>query len=167
MIIWFTGISGVGKTTIAKKLKTLIKKKTILIDGDAIRAINDNDLGYSKQDRDRNAIRLINLVDYISNQGIDVIVCANITSLKFRKIIKDKFKKFYEIHISAKIQNLLRRDYKKLYKNALNKKIKNVVGVDISYKKPIDCYMYLENNLSKKEFLKNAILIKKKLFKTD
>lgn len=132
-----------------------------------MRAINENDLGYSKKDRDRNAIRLINLVHYISNQGLDVIVCANITSLKFRKIIKNKFKKFYEIHISAKIENLLKRDYKKLYKNALSKKIRNVVGVDIAYKKPLNCYMYLENNLSKKKFLKNAIVIKKKLFKTN
>ena len=165
MIIWFTGISGVGKTTIAKKLKLLIKRKIILIDGDAVRAINNNDLGYSKQDRDKNALRLINLVEYISKQEIDVIVCANLTSLKFRKIINKKLKKFYEIHISAKIENLLKRDYKHLYKNALNKKIKNVVGVDIAYKRPKKCYIYLENNLSKKEFLKNAILIKKKIFK--
>lgn len=167
MIIWFTGISGVGKTTIAKKLQLSIKKKTILIDGDALRAINDNDLGYSKEDRDRNARRLINLVNYISRQEIDVIVCANITSLKFRKIIKKKLKKFYEIHISAKIDNLLKRDYKNLYKNAFKKKIKNVVGVDIPYKQPKDCYMYLKNDFSKKVFLKNVFIIKRKLFQNN
>ena len=165
MIIWFTGISGTGKTTIAKKLQSLIKKKTIVVDGDALRAINNNDLGYNKNDRDKNAKRLINLVNYISSQKIDVIVCANITSLKFRKILKKKLKKFYEIHISAKVENLIKRDYKSLYKNAFRKKIKNVVGVDIPYKRPTDCYMYLENNLSKKKFLDNAIFIKKKLFK--
>lgn len=164
MIIWFTGISGAGKTTIAKKLHTLLSKKIILIDGDALRAINNNDLGYTKKDRDINAKRLINLVEYLSNQKIDIIVCANITSLKFRRVIKKKLKKFYEIHISAKIDNLLKRDYKNLYKDALDKKIVNVVGVDIPYKKPKNCYMYLENDLSKKDFLKNAKIIKNKLF---
>ena len=164
MIIWFTGISGVGKTTIAKKLHALLSKKLILIDGDALRKINNYDLGYTKEDRDVNAKRLINLVEYLSNQKIDIIVCANITSLKFRKIVRKKLRKFYEIHISAKIDNLLKRDYKNLYKNALKKKINNVVGFDIPYKKPKSCYMYLENNLSKKDFLKNAKIIKKKLF---
>ena len=55
MIIWFTGISGVGKTTIAKKLHALLSKKLILIDGDALRKINNYDLGYTKKDRDVNA----------------------------------------------------------------------------------------------------------------
>ena len=165
MIIWFTGISGVGKTTIAKKLQSSLKSKVILIDGDEIRKINNNDLGYSKKDRDKNAIRLINLVEYISNQKIDVIVCANLTSLKFRNMLKKKLRFFYEIHITAKLENLLKRDYKLLYKDALNKKIINVVGVDISYQKPKGCYMYLQNNSSKKDFLKNAYRIKKNLFK--
>ena len=167
MVIWFTGISGVGKTTIARKLCSSLKKKIILIDGDSLRKINNNDLGYTQKDRDRNAIRLINLVKYVSDQKIDVMVCANITSIKFRKIIKKKIKNFYEIHISAKMDNLLKRDYKKLYYNALNKKIKNVVGVDIPYRKPINCYMYLENNFTKKDFLKNVQKIKRKLFKFD
>ena len=149
-----------GKDYYCKKITYTVIKKIILIDGDALRAINNNDLGYTKKDRDINAKRLINLVEYLSNQKIDIIVCANITSLKFRKIIKRKLKKFYEIHISAKIDNLLKRDYKNLYKDALNKKISNVVGVDIPYKKPKNCYMYLENDLSKKDFLKNAKIIK-------
>lgn len=164
MIIWFTGISGAGKTTIAKYLHLKIKKKTVLIDGDAVRAINNNDLGYTKKDRDENAKRLINLVQYLSNQKIDIIVCANLTSLKFRKLIKKKLKNFREIHISASLKNLLKRDYKGLYKKALSKKITNVVGVDIKYNKPNNCFLYLENNSTKKNFLKNTNKIIKKIF---
>lgn len=163
MIIWFTGISGTGKTTIGRYLQKITKKKTLLIDGDAIRKVNGNDLGYTKKDRDLNALRIINLVEYLSKQKINIIVCANITSVIFRKFIKKKIKKFYEIHITGEIKNLLKRDYKNLYKNAFSKQIKNVVGVDIKYNKPKNCFMYLENNSTKKNFLKNAKLVLNKI----
>tara|TARA_B110000503_G_C6791423_1_gene267429 strand:+ start:21 stop:527 length:507 start_codon:yes stop_codon:yes gene_type:complete len=159
MIIWFTGISGVGKTTIANHLQKSLNNKALLIDGDALRKINNNDLGYTKRDRDLNAKRMINLIEYISKQKINIIVCANITSIRFRKIIKKKIKNFYEIHISANMNSLLKRDYKKLYQNSFSKKIKNVVGVDIDYIKPKNCFMYLENNFSKKNFLGNSKFI--------
>jgi adenylylsulfate kinase-like enzyme len=159
VIIWFTGISGVGKTTIAKHLQKSLNNSAILIDGDAIRKINNNDLGYTKRDRDLNAKRMINLIEYLSMQKINIIVSANITSIRFRKVIKKKIKNFYEIHIFANMSSLLKRDYKKLYKNSFSKKIKNVVGVDIDYIKPKKCFMYLENNSSKKNFLGNTKFI--------
>lgn len=165
MIIWLTGISGVGKSTIAKALYSKLKRRFIMIDGDVIRKINNNDLGYSKIDRDTNAKRLINLAEYLSKQNINLIISANITSIKFRKVIKKKLRNFYEIHISAEMKNLLKRDYKNIYKNALSKKIKEVVGVDIKYHKPKNCFLYLENNSNKKSFLKNVNLIIKKIFK--
>lgn len=136
-----------------------------MIDGDVIRKINNNDLGYSKIDRDTNAKRLINLAEYLSKQDINLIVSANITSIKFRKIIKKRLRNFYEIHITAEMKNLLKRDYKNIYKNAFSKKIKQVVGVDIKYYKPKNCFLYLENNSNKKNFLKNVNLIIKKIFK--
>ena len=67
MILWFTGISGVGKTTIAKYVYKKLKKKRknlIHIDGDNFRKMFNNDLGYRLKDRDKNATRLINFVNY-------------------------------------------------------------------------------------------------------
>ena len=68
MIIWFTGISGVGKTTIAKYTYSRLKKKKNLIhlDGDQLRKMFGNDLGYSLKDRDKNAERIINLVNLLN-----------------------------------------------------------------------------------------------------
>ena len=83
--------------------------------------------------------------------------------LFLENLLKKKIKKFYEIHITGEMKNLLKRDYKNLYKNAFSKQIKNVVGVDIKYTKPKNCFMYLENNSTKKNFLKNAKLVLKKI----
>ena len=76
MIIWLIGISGAGKTTISKALFNNLKNKIknlILVDGDEFRKVMGNDLGYSLQDRNKNAERMINFVSYISNQNINVI----------------------------------------------------------------------------------------------
>ena len=83
MILWFTGISGVGKTTIAKYVYKILKKKRknlIHIDGDNFRKMFNNDLGYRLKDRDKNATRLINFVKFLSEQKINIVVSANLTS---------------------------------------------------------------------------------------
>ena len=77
MIIWITGISGVGKTTLAKKLYGTLRKKSkniVHIDGDQFRKMLNNDLGYSLKDRDINAQRIINFVKFLNQFKINVIV---------------------------------------------------------------------------------------------
>ena len=158
MILWITGISGAGKTTIAKQLYKKFKKKyksSLYLDGDEIRSVFQNNLKYTLKDRNKNAERFIALAEYLSNQNINLIISANITSNKYRLIARRKLKNFLEIHISTNLKNLIKRDYKCLYKNALKGKIKNVVGVDIKYQKPKKVDFMIENNGSKKEFLYN------------
>ena len=73
MIVWFTGISGVGKTTLAKETFKILKKKIkniLHIDGDKFRKMMGNDLGFSLKDRNKNAQRLINFVKFFINQYI-------------------------------------------------------------------------------------------------
>ena len=101
MIIWITGISGVGKTTLAKKLyKTLKKKITniVHIDGDQFRKMFNNDLGYSLKDRDLNAQRMINFVKFLNQFKINIIISANLTSQKYRIYCKKNiFSYFYAL----------------------------------------------------------------------
>jgi len=118
MVIWITGISGTGKSTLGKKLLTEVKKKfpaTIFFDGDQFREIFQNDINYTLKDRDINAVRLTRLVRNISKQNVNIIVSANLTNIKFRKWMKENVKNYYEIYISASLKSLLKRDYKKLY----------------------------------------------------
>ena len=87
MIIWITGISGAGKTTLGKALFKKFKKKnnsTIYLDGDQIRNIFNKDLNYSLKDRNLNAERLTKLVKYLSEQKKNIIISANLTSTKYR-----------------------------------------------------------------------------------
>tara|TARA_Y100000741_G_C18171863_1_gene525592 strand:- start:359 stop:883 length:525 start_codon:yes stop_codon:yes gene_type:complete len=170
MILWITGISGSGKTTIGKSFYKKFKKKhknTIFLDGDEFRSLFGNDLKYSIKDRDKNAQRMTAFVKYLSNQKINLIISANITSNKYRVWCKKNLKNFIQIYIKARIQSLIKRDYKGLYKKALNKKIKNVVGVDLPFKDPKKIDLILHNDETKTKFLKKTEEVEKFLKKNN
>ena len=161
MIIWFKGISGVGKSTLGKYFYTFNKKKVknlIYLDGDFFRSLFKNDLGYTLKDRNINASRLCAFVKFLQLQNINVIVAANLTSRKYQNWAKKNFANYLSIHIDAKLQNLKKRDKKNIY----NKK-KDVVSVNIKNHKPKNSDLYLENNNSKKKFLENIKLINNKI----
>ena len=162
MIIWFTGLSGSGKTTFAKLVLKKIKKKIsnfYHLDGDHFRSLMNNDLGFSLKDRDINALRIINFVKSLDQQKINVFVSANLTSRKFRLRNKKMFKNYIEILLNVKKEILFKRDYKKVYKNK-----RNVVGKDIKfYTGTAD--IIIENNSSVKDLKKKALSIIKKLKK--
>jgi len=166
MILWITGISGSGKTTLGKYFyKQFIKKykNTIFLDGDDFRSLFGNDLKYTIKDRDINALRMTSFVKYISQQKINLIISANITSEKYRRWCRKNLKKFNQIYIRASIDQLMKRDYKSLYRKAIKGKIKNVVGVDLPFNEPKCIDLYLDNNGSKKSFLLKTRLINRYL----
>ena len=118
MIIWFTGLSGSGKTTFAKLVLKEIKKINNFyhLDGDHFRSLMNNDLGFSLKDRDINALRIINFVKSLDQQKINVFVSANLTSRKFRLRNKKMFKNYIEILLNVKKKFFFKRDYKKFIK---------------------------------------------------
>ena len=136
-------------------------ENTIFIDGDEFRALFNNDLKYSLKDRDKNARRLTYFVKYLSDQKINIIIAANLTSQKYRNWCKKNLKNYLQIYIKAKLSSLKKRDYKKLYKRAINKRIKNVLGVDLPFNLPKNIDLYLINDDTKKSFLKKTHQIKK------
>lgn len=162
MVIWITGISGTGKTTLGKHFYKCFKKEnpsTIYFDGDKFRSLFKNDIKYSLRDRNTNAQRLTTLIKYLSNQNINIVISANITTFRFRKWCRKNIKNYIEVYIQTTKKNLAQRDYKNLYKMVLQKKIKNVVGIDMPFKKPSGCDLYLNNNKSKDDLLKNYKMI--------
>ena len=115
----------------------------------------NDDLGYNIKDRETNALRLIKLAKYFSNQKVNVIISANLVFQKYRNWCKKNISNFLEIYICSKSTILNKRNKKKIF----YKQKKNVLGQDISVKKPINPHLIIENNNSKKKFLNKIKLI--------
>ena len=157
MIIWFKGISGVGKSTLGNYFYKIKKKKIknlVYIDGDNFRKIFKNDLGYSLRDRNKNAERICSFVKFLQSQRINIIVSANLTSKKYQILAKKIYHNYLSVYIESGLSNLKKRDKKKIYKNR-----KNIVGLNIRFDKPKNSDLYITNNDTKKKFLKNIKLI--------
>ena len=164
MVIWILGLSGSGKSYISKKLQKKLKKNFIIIDGDVIRSIFENDLGHTKKDRKKNANRISKLVAYLSNNGCNIIV--SVLSLFPELLIwnRKKIKNYYEIFIDVPLNKLIRRNSKQIYRK--NKKInKNIVGLDIKFTKPKSSDLILENKFNRDSLNKNIKTIEQFLKK--
>ena len=157
-IIWITGISGTGKTTLAKYYLRFLKK-FLWIDGDEFRKLFNNDLGYTLEERNKNAERLINFVKFLNKQKISLIISANLTSDIYKKRIKKIFKNIFLIQIETNLNILKKRDKKLIYAKKIN-----VVGKDIKIRKTFNGYDFLVyNNSTKKKFLYKGDIILKKI----
>ena len=149
---------GSGKSTLAKFYFNQNKKKLknlIWIDGDAFRKVMDNDLGYTLKDRKKNALRLVKLSKYFSDQKVNAIISANLVFQNYRNWCKKNISNFLEVYIETKKEILIKRNIKKKFFNLKN----NVLGKDIKVKKPHKPHLIINNNSSKKTFLTNKNLI--------
>lgn len=143
-VYWITGLSGAGKTTVSKALYNKLKSKkdnVVFLDGDILRDVFGNDLGYTKEDRLKSAMRNSRLCKMLSEQGIDVI-CATISMFdEVRKYNRDNILGYKEIYLSVSLEVLKERNQKKLYSNG-----NNVVGMDIEFEEPKCPDIVIENN---------------------
>lgn len=162
MVIWISGMPGTGKSTLAnyyfKENKRKIKN-LIIIDGDDFRKTMNNDLGYTIKDREKNAIRLIKMAKYFSDQKVNVIISANLIFQKYRNWCKKNIVDFLEIYLVTTPQLLIERNRKKKFLKSNNKGKKNILGLDLIVKKPSKPDIVINNNQSKNFFLKNVKLI--------
>jgi len=139
MVIWITGLSASGKTTLAKYYKKYMKKKNykfILVDGDNVRDIFLNDLDFDEKARFKQITRMQEIAKFLDKQNCNVLVAALYSHPKLLTRNRKLFKDYFEIYLKANIEFLKKREIKKIYQQALNKKIKNVVGIDIKWHEP-------------------------------
>jgi bifunctional enzyme CysN/CysC len=140
-ILWFTGLSGAGKSTIANLVEAKLARRrahTILLDGDNVRHGLNKDLGFTEVDRVENIRRVGEVAKLMLNAGL-IALCSFISPFSAeRRLVRALVEngEFIEIFVDAPIETCIARDPKGLYKKALAGQIRNFTGVDQPYERP-------------------------------
>lgn len=137
--LWFTGLSGAGKTTIGTMIQSRLKEagaKVELLDGDVIRTNLSAGLGFSKEDRDTNIRRIGFVSDLLSRNGVICIVAAISPYKALRDEMRERITNFVEVYASCDLDVLIERDIKGLYKMAIEGKLENFTGISDPYEPP-------------------------------
>ena len=138
--VWFTGLSGAGKSTIAEMLYHEFQARqmrTEILDGDVVRQNLSKGLGFSKEDRDTNILRIGFVAELLTRNGVATICCPISPYRETRGQVRAMISEFVEVYVHATLDELSQhRDPKGLYKKALAGEIKGFTGVDDPYEVP-------------------------------
>lgn len=142
-LVWITGLSGSGKSTIAHQLESKLHREGIrcyVLDGDNIRHGLNKDLGFSPEDRFENIRRIVEVAKLLVDAGLIVLAAFISPYREDRKYIRNQFKdgKFIEIYVKCSLEECERRDPKGQYKKARAGIIKNYTGINAPYEEPYD-----------------------------
>jgi adenylyl-sulfate kinase len=147
--VWFTGLSGSGKTVIADELAKRLVKKGIMVqrlDGDIVRQGLTRDLGFSKKDRDLNIERVTFVAELLTKNGVATVVSFISPYREAREKARARIKDFIEVFLRCPLETCISRDVKGLYKKALAGEIKEFTGVSDPYEEPTDPELVLDTD---------------------
>jgi len=149
-VLWLTGLSGAGKTTIARRTVELIRELggcPVLLDGDMVReAINDKNCGHDRAARLENAYRICRLAALLAGQGHLVIVSTMSLFHEVHEWNRRNLPGYYEVLVQVDIETARERDPKGLYARIANGDERNMPGVDLTPEFPLAPHLVLENN---------------------
>ena len=137
--IWFTGLSGAGKTTLAQRLAIELHARghaVETLDGDVVRKHLSKGLGFSKADRDENIRRIAWVSALATRHGASVIVSAISPYRDLRREAREFIGDFVEVYVQCPLETLIERDPKGLYAKALAGEIENFTGISDPYEEP-------------------------------
>jgi bifunctional enzyme CysN/CysC len=162
-IVWFTGLSGAGKSTIANFVEQKLFAKarhTMLLDGDNVRHGLNRDLGFTEADRVENIRRAGEVAKLMVDAGL-IVICSFISPYRaerdlVRSLVADD--EFIEVHIDTPLEECVRRDPKGLYAKASQGKIKNFTGIDAPYEVPESPELHLTTMSQQPEQLADQII---------
>ncbi|OIQ27411.1 MAG: adenylyl-sulfate kinase [Bacteroidetes bacterium MedPE-SWsnd-G2] len=143
LLLWFTGLSGSGKSTIANKVEQLLAAKNIhtyTLDGDNVRKGLNNNLSFSPEDRTENIRRVAETANLMVDAGLVVLAAFVSPYIKdraeIRRIVGDE--NMVEVYVNTSLGECMKRDVKGLYQKALKGEIKNMTGLSAPYEAPVN-----------------------------
>jgi adenylylsulfate kinase len=164
--LWFTGLSGAGKTTIAHLVGPELDRRGHVVeylDGDTVRTHLSKGLGFSKEDRDTNIERIGWVASRLTRHGATVLAAAispyDETRRKARGMVEEHGP-FVEVFVRASVEECARRDVKGLYEKAFKGEIKGFTGVDDPYEEPDDAELVIDTEVHEPEESAAIILAK-------
>jgi adenylyl-sulfate kinase len=163
MIVWFTGLSGSGKSTIAGRVEEKLFElgyKTYLLDGDNIRTGLNKNLSFTDEDRTENIRRIGEVSKLFVDAGVIVIAAFISPFISDRKSVRDLVEKneFAEVFVNCPLQICEQRDAKGLYKKARAGEIKNFTGIDSPFEKPVNAELEIHSDKLTPDEAANKIL---------
>ena len=150
-VLWFTGLSGAGKSTTAVALQSALTElgcNTYLLDGDQLRQGLCKDLGFSEQDRTENLRRIGEVARLMVDAGL-LVICATISPFETsRRALRARFEAgdFIEVFIDAPLAVCEARDSKGLYRKALAGEIMQFTGIDSAYDRPVSADIHVHTD---------------------
>jgi adenylyl-sulfate kinase len=148
-VLWFTGLSGSGKTAIARALEPILRARGLKIerlDGDIVRQSLTRDLGFSKEDRDKNIERVTFVAKLLSRNGVGVMASFISPYVETRAMIRREVTNFIEVFVDCPLEVCAERDVKGLYAKAFAGEIENFTGVSHPYEPPPNPEIWLHTD---------------------
>jgi adenylyl-sulfate kinase len=148
--VWFTGLSGAGKSTIAEIVAADLESRGLLVeqlDGDVVRTHLSYGLGFSREDRDANIERIGWVASRLTRAGVAVVVSAISPYAQARRAARalvEEHGQFVEVHVATSVEECARRDVKGLYAKALSGELPSFTGVSDPYEEPSDPELRVE-----------------------
>jgi adenylyl-sulfate kinase len=159
--LWFTGLSGSGKSTLSQLVAARLRElgtRVEVLDGDVIRTLLCQGLGFSREDREENIRRIGFVCELLSRNGVIAIAAAISPYRAGRDELRKRIPNFVEVHMSCPIEVLIQRDVKGLYKKALSGEIAQFSGISDPYEPPISPEVTIDSSTDSLESSLSVIL---------